>query len=239
MKYDITPEDQKQIEQDMNSNRTLKHLKDMSYFKFSIGDVLVRQDRYGEGEWKTYQINGTAPKYVYAFENELGVGYIRRLSVNGRRFVERSMCVIEFDPSTTRFVTDPDYTDHLMLAEEGEVFDPKVRYEELKKKREAINRKNEKLRIRFANEAEAIAWAKSLKAGDQFWFGYSRNDILRDAKVVSKIHVAAPNMWSNRDYESRIECIPMNGAASNFVYFYSLTSYYIYNSKPYFVEDQV
>src|SRR5690349_10099313 len=150
MKYDVTQEDRDTMARDMKTDRTLKHIANLSFYKFSVGDVLVREEKYHDYkndkiEWKVRTDNNNIPyKYVYVFENELEVGYIRRLSVNGQKFVERPMCITGFDPLQTRFALDPEYADHMLLAVEGEEFDTKSRYAEAKKKREKIHRANKK-----------------------------------------------------------------------------------------------
>lgn len=202
MKYEVTQEDRDTMDRDMKSDRVLKHLKNLSFYKFTIGDVLIREDKYtrynanGVGnhayEWRVKLAECDLPyKYVYTFENELGIGYIRRLSINGRKYVERPICVTEFDPDLTRFSLDPEYADHMLLSNENEEFDAKSRYNEIKKKREQNNRKNKKFRLHFANETEAGQYIAKLKIGDTFWWGYSLNNIHKDPYYVTQLEVGS------------------------------------------------
>jgi hypothetical protein len=120
------------------------------------------------------------------FENELGIGYIRRLSVNGIKFIDKVTCVLEFDPNMTRFSLDPEYADHILFSTENSDFDTKSRYNELKKQRERINRKNKKNKLTFIDEKAMEDWMDTLKIGDCFWYSSSISNIPKDAFYVTK-----------------------------------------------------
>lgn len=261
MKYDITQEDRDIMERDMRTDRTLKHLRNLSFYKFSIGDVLIREEKHrnyknGTSEWKVRTADCNLPyKYVYVFENELGVGYIRRLSVNGSKFVERAMCVTEFDPDQTRFSLDPEYADHMLLAEEQDEFDTKSRYAEAKKKREQINRKNKKLAIPMPDEAAVITWMQNLKVGDQIWWGHSISGLYKDAYYVHEINLHAPrtnntpsashnpfgwNFTSKFEPHIKVSTAPPNTLSSAYastLYSNNLMSYYVFNQRPLFFDE--
>lgn len=201
MKYEITQEDKDVMLRDMQTDRTLKHLRNLSFYKFTVGDVLVREEKYrnyqatGKSEWKIRMASDNlAYKYVYVFENDLGVGYIRRLSVNGRKFVETPLCVTQFDPDETRFTLDPEYADHMLLASEDEEFDIKTRYAEAKKRREQVNRKNKKIAIQMPDEATAVAWMKTLKIGDEIWYGYQIGSIEEKPYYIHEVVLTEPQL---------------------------------------------
>lgn len=238
MKYVKDADDRKIEVNDLTHNRTLQHLRDINFYKFSIGDVLVREDKYGEA-WKVKMAScGLAYKYVYAFENDLGVGYIRRLSVNGKKFVDTAVCIVYFDPAKTRFQLDSAYADHILLAAEGEELDVKSEYSDIKKKREGVHRKNKKAAIRITSEAEGVAFIQSLKPGDQFWYGsYSVRSINKEPfKVVSTKVLLHPSIG-----DSYIEYVqggtgyyanrPQRLAARH------LGHSYIFMTKPIFVDE--
>jgi hypothetical protein len=247
MKYDITQEDRDTILHDMQNDRTLKHLRNLSFYKFSIGDVLIKEEKYSKHdgtntyEWKTSIAGCDLPyKYVYVFENELGVGYIRRLSVNGRKFVERPVCVTEFDPDQTRFVLDPEYADHMLLSSEDEAFDTKSRYDTLKKKREQIHRKNKKLRVQIADDAQAAAWMRTLKVGDQLWWGYSISNIYKEAYYVQSVDCGLGMVDARCSV--KLTNVPGGGSQAAYgstIYANNLTRYSVFMQKPTFVEDVI
>jgi hypothetical protein len=206
--------------------------------------VLIREEKYskhdgtGTFEWKTSVAGCDLPyKYVYVFENELEVGYIRRLSVNGRKFVERPICVTEFDPDQTRFALDPEYADHMLLSNEGEDFDTKSRYDELKKKREQIHRKNKKLRVQITDENDAVAWIKTLKVGDQVWWGYSISNIYKEAYYVQSIDIKS----QAGQCSVRLTNVPGGGtgAYGSNLYTGNLIQYSVFMQKPTFIEEVI
>lgn len=257
MKYEITQEDKDVMQHDLAHDRTLKYLRNLSFYKFSIGDVLIREEKTysyktNETSWETKIAGCDLPyKYVYVFENELGVGYIRRLSVNGRKFVEKPICVTEFDPDQTRFSLDPEYADHMLLANEDEEFDAKSRYNELKKKREALHRKNKKVSLRFENEAAAREWVLTLKPGDQFWYGYGissirkepyflHNTVLKDIRPPSSFpHWQAP-FNPHIEISSQPPGTPTTGQFyKNNLYLSSMVGMYFFTERPLFFDEMI
>lgn len=187
MKYVKDADDCNIEKQDMSTNRVLQHLRDINFYKFSVGDILIREDKYGDN-WKVkIAACGLPYKYVYVFENDLGVGYIRRLSVSGEKFVEMAVCVVNFDPRQTRFQLDQAYADHILLAADGDELDIKSAYSDNKKRREQIHRKNKKATVKINNKTDAYNFLKSLKPGDPFWFGWSVRSIRKEPYVVARI----------------------------------------------------
>jgi len=243
MKYDLTAEDHQTMAFDLANDRTLKHIRNLSFYKFSVGDVLVREEKYskhdgsGTHEWKVRVADCNLPyKYVYVFENELGVGYIRRLSVNGRKFVERPLCVTEFDPDQTRFSLDPEYADHMLLGSEDEEFDAKSRYDEVKRKREQVHRKNKKARVQIDSEAAGVAWMKTLKPGDQVWWGYSIGNIYQDPYYVQSVDIQPQESRCSMRLSSTPGGGSVNGYA-NTIYASNTTRYSFFTARPLFVEE--
>lgn len=189
MKYEKDAEDYRIEKYDLEHNRTLQHMMNANLYKFSVGDVLVCEQKYGN-EWKVKTASCGLPyRYVYAFENKLGIGYIRRLSVNGRKFVEAPVCVLHFDPDRVRFQIDPSYADHILLADDVDAFDTKSEYAEQKKKREAMHRKNIKLAEKIESTEDAIKFLKRLKVGDQFWSAWSVRSIEKEPNYVQSIDI--------------------------------------------------
>lgn len=251
MKYEITPEDRRLMEYDLDNDRTLKYLRNLTHYKFSVGDVLVRENLiYSDGEkkWKLELGSGNIPhKYVYLFENDLKVGYIRRLSINGRKFVEQARCVTEFDPDNTRFKLDPEYADHMLLAGEDDEFDASSRYDIMKRRREAINRRNKKIAVPMADEAAARAWIKTLKVGDQIWYGYSIGSIYKTPYTVDQINLypnSTPrnphNLYSGWNQPQDHIIIKQSGSnyGSN-LYVSSLPRYYVFMQRPEFLDEVI
>jgi hypothetical protein len=249
---------------DMSTDKTLKHLRDMSFYKFAIGDVLVKQEKvhkWDQGndvyEWKTsIAACGLPYKYVYLFENELNIGYIRRLSVNGRKFVDTPLCVTEFDPDYIRFELDPEYADHMLLSEEEDKFDTKSRYDAIKRRREQVNRKNKKMAVSLPDVAAAVDWMSKLKVGDQIWYGHGITNIHKDPYFIHEINLVEPpdwkaqqaklgyGSWSHQVFEPYLKISTQAPNGSNMPTGYnnslsanSLTSYVVFAQRPTFVEE--
>lgn len=232
-KYEISPDDQKIMDRDMVTNRTLKHLKNKSIYKFSVGDVLLKEDKYGN-EWRVHTAScGLAYKYVYVFENELNIGYIRRLSIKGDNFVGAPTCVLEFDPETTRFIPDPEFADHVLFGDEGEEFDSQSRYANLKKRREQINRKNKKMAIKFESAQQAIDWIKTLKVGDSFYYADSIGYPNKELIYVTSINMDVDPYRCHITYSTNPTVQGYRMTAGN------MQHKYFFKEKPFFVEDVI
>lgn len=232
-KYEISPDDQKVMDHDMANNRTLKHLKNKAIYKFSVGDVLVREDKYGV-DWKTQLADCGLPyKYVYVFENELNIGYIRRLSIKGDKFVGNATCVLEFDPTYTRFQPDPEFADHILFSEDGDEFDAHTRYTNLKKKREQINRKNKKMAVVIEKPDAAIDWIKTLKVGDTFWYGSSIGHINKEMYYVTSIGLDIDPHRCHITYSTNPTVQGYRMTAGN------MYRHYIFRDKPFYADEIV
>lgn len=233
MKYEISADDIKIMQQDMETNRTLKHLENMSFYKFSVGDVLVREDKFHLG-WKASLAGCGLPyKYVYVFENKLGVGYIRRLSVNGKKFVDVPICVLNFDPAKTRFSLDPEYADHILLSPDEADFDAKSRYAEIKKRRERIHRKNKKARLYFSDAQACNEWLKSLNIGDKLWRGSNLGNIGKEPMHVHKVYV---------DKNPDLSWLQVLSSPNGYPYKQNvkqLMGSNIFTSRPFFLDEEI
>lgn len=249
MKYEITAEDRQIMEHDLANDRTLKHLRNLTFYKFSPGDVLIREElcyapNSSEKKWRVETGSGNLPlKFVYVFENELGIGYIRRMSVSGDRLVERPMCVTEFDPDKTRFKLDPEYADHMLLAAEGDEFDMSERYRAMKKRREAVHRRNKKKMVQLATTGDVINWMKTLKIGDQIWIGYNIGGIHKDPYTIKEIHFSTAgvkppaNTWGYTPEQDYLVTTSGGSAYNSTFYASNLTRYYVFTERPEFADE--
>src|ERR1039458_9087343 len=126
IKYVKTKEDSAREKGDLINNQTVKFIKCQEAFKFNIGDIVIMQYHWGENNWRTKTSSGAigAPtKFMYVFENEIGIGYIKQLRANGKGFATLTTCVADLDPNLVRLVLDPDLVDHMLLSDKGEEFD--------------------------------------------------------------------------------------------------------------------
>lgn len=192
--YEKSVGDADREKQDFNENPIMKYLRYQDHFKFNVGDILIKQTRWYShhsgtmGEWtsETTQL-GVPKKYMYVFENELGIGYLKQLCVDGKRFATALICTANFDAETTRFMLDESFVDHLLVGGEDS-FQHNKEYLEVKKFREDAIRKNKKLVICTNSAKGLFEWWEGLKVGDEFWYGESWDDLIGTKCKVKAIH---------------------------------------------------
>lgn len=175
--YKKTPEDLARERSDLNTSPIMRFLKNRDQYTFNIGDILIKETRWdSKGKWEISKTAiGGIKKYMYVFENELGIGYIKQLKVDGTGFTTNISCVANYDPETVRLSLDPDYADHLLIGEnEFNYNDDYLRKKEFRQ--EAIKR-NRSLVVNTRNEETRMAWYHSLKDGDTIWASWKLDDL--------------------------------------------------------------
>jgi hypothetical protein len=178
LQYDKTADDLKKEKGDLENIPTLRYLRHQDSYKFNIGDVLIKQVSYGgygttPEEWRTERSSSTgAPtKFMYVFENELGVGYIKQLKIDGSGFTNTLHCVASLDPLCTRLSLDPEYVDHMLLGDGGD-FQYNREYVDKKSFRQEAITRNKKLLVNVTSAKKRLEWVHQLKVGDTFWAAY-------------------------------------------------------------------
>ena len=224
---------------DMRTNKALKYIRDVGFYKFNLGDILVREDNHSKQGWKRKEAsNGVPYRYVYLFENDLGVGYIRRMSVTGKHLVDKPICVVEFDPDTTRFILDPGYADHLLFGESEDNFDLKSDYAEAKKKREAIYKANLKIKEDFSSDALFKSFMDNLKVGDTLWISYSTRTLYDEPIRVESIN-KDPNTGEYSFITYTTERQRINGWTPSWEKCENLRDKSVFAQKPFFFKDLI
>lgn len=173
LKYEKTHADRAREVSDISRSPIMRFLKHQDYFKFNVGDVLIKQTRLTlNSEWATeITVGVNAPKkFMYVFENELGIGYVKQLRVDGQGFTSSLVCTANFDPDRVRFQLDPDFVDHMLIGEDDE-FEYNKEYTNKKAFREEALKKNAKILVHTRSMNKRIKWISNLKVGDIFWMG--------------------------------------------------------------------
>lgn len=211
--YEKTQADIDREESDLKSNAIMRWLLCQDAFKFNPGDIIIKKTRsytYNPQshnqtkEWETEVVNkttGAPKKYVYAFENKLGIGYIRQLRTNGG-YCGTLICVANFDPENTKFELDPDFIEHTLIGD-GE-FEPNTEYQQKKKFREEAMRANKKLLVKTSSKSGLKSWFMSLKPGDEFWYGATFDELVGTKYKVIAIHKGnkpKPREWALSSYQ--------------------------------------
>lgn len=186
--YKKTHADRAREVSDITHSPIMRFLKHQDYFKFNIGDVLIKQTRITlHSEWETEVIMGVnAPKkYMYVFENELGIGYVKQLRVDGEGFTSSLVCTANFDPDRVRFQLDPSFVDHMLIGEDGD-FEYNREYASKKSFREEAIKKNMKILVHTRSMKKRLKWMANLKMGDVFWMGDSFDEMVKQKYEVTE-----------------------------------------------------
>lgn len=195
--YDKTQEDDRREESDLKNNSIMRWLQNQDAFKFNPGDILIKKTknynynahtRSQDHTWHTEVITKatSAPKkYIYAFENKLGIGYLRQLKADGSGYCGTLICVANFDPDNTRFELDPDFIDHTLVGE-GD-FQYNNEYAEKRKFRNEAMEANRKIMVRTSSKKQLIDWFLGLKPGDIFWYGPTFDELVECKYKVIKL----------------------------------------------------
>jgi hypothetical protein len=179
MKFKLESSDHKKFSHDLATNPIMKFLKHREELRFSVGDVLIKQTTRwvphgAEREWANETVSSVsnAPKkYVYVYENEFGIGYIRQLKADGSGFTTYWCCLANIDPDTTRFIVDPEYAEHLLLSENGDDYNYNAQFLQDKAKRTEILKHNKALLEDVSSPANTNDVLRKLVPGQTFWYG--------------------------------------------------------------------
>ena len=170
--------DIKKEERDLEALQVLRFLSHQDSFKFNVGDILIKKTVNWDENKPIFETDldevGAPIKYVYAFENNLGVGYIKALKKDGQGPSKSAVCLAKFDPRNTRFALDPHYADHLILGE-GE-YKYNAQHEYMKTYRNEAMEKNKTLLINAMSDKDTLAWWRAIKVGDLIYCGAHYTD---------------------------------------------------------------
>lgn len=198
MIYTKSKEDQQREDHDLKNNPLMRWLNNRDAFQFKVGDILIKKTfssswnpqthNWTDSEWVTEVVNKNNPapkKYIYAFENSLGIGYLKPLKANGTGGTEQLICVINLDPQYVKFELDPDYVDHTLIGD-GD-FNYNEEYQEKKKFRREAMEKNKKLLVKTSSDKSLIDWYNNLKVGDEFWYGATFDELVTQKYRIKAI----------------------------------------------------
>ena len=200
LKYVRTPEDISKENRDSRDNQTVRFLKYQEAFRFNIGDIVIMQYNYNGHQWNTKTTSGgtDAPvKYMYVFENEVGIGYIKQLRANGKGFTTITICVADLNPLNVRLILDPELVDHLLLGDANEEFDYSRIHAQRTAFRKEATEKNKKLLKDLSTPELRVEWFYSLKKGDKVWMGYDWNSVVNNMQEVTEIFEVPRKEWSH------------------------------------------
>jgi hypothetical protein len=191
MNLNKTAMDKSIEKRDLEKDKTMIFLANMDSAKFKVGDILIKKcliRGYDDDESKwivEIDENDLPVMYVYAFENKLGVGYVKQLNPDGTGpSRSKPIPMTKIDLSENKFELDPGYAEHLLLGE-GE-YKYNERHERILRFREEALNKNKALCIP-SDIKNYRAWWKTLKVEDTLYVGDMSSDLGRDVFKVIKV----------------------------------------------------
>lgn len=174
MKVELKPDEQKQLDQAVKNNQVRKWLAVRDTLKFEVGDVLIKLFRRGgyndeKVTWVPENIASDtkmAQRYVYIFEDEMGIGYFKKLRLSDGTLGKEMFSITDFDFDSTRFEVDPEYAEHTLLDAEFDI-------KEIRKKalegRKIATKMNRKMGQKFKTLKEINGFFEKLNVGDTFF----------------------------------------------------------------------
>lgn len=194
MQETLSQEELKRIKNLQNYSQAYYWLKVKEDSNFNLGDILVKMcvKKWGEdGEATSYEAesvsskSNTPRKYKVVYIDQYSVPFAKCIKADGKLGKEL-ICLAEINPQYNFFKVDPDYVEHTILADEGEVFVADQRLKEVKRQRREIHKQNKALREKITTLNEADKFLESLKPRDRFWIADKGND---DSAFISEYKV--------------------------------------------------
>lgn len=241
MKVIIDTELQEQLNDAMESNSVRRWLKQKDEMKFEIGDVILKyflRTNYEtkKQSWVAENINSDnkmAQRYVYIFEDEFGIGYLKQLRVGNGTLGKELYCLTDFDLIDTKFEVDPEYAEHVLLDAD---FDIKQIHKVSLAARKIITKMNRKIGQKPKTMQEFNDCFDKIKVGDVFWTSSDYTGrFIQEMKVlaITKINLSdleQQNDWNWKLFKERAKKDEVN-TPINSTYTYKITYTGTYSNK--------
>jgi hypothetical protein len=247
MKLELTDSDKKKFEAEATFNPVIRYLKNQDNLRFNIGDILIRETLTSKfnphsGSWDSAawcistvsSVSNAPKKFMYVYENEYGVGYIKQLKASGDGFTDYYACLANTDPTNTRYKVDPDYADHMLINGNSDDYKPSEAFEEDKKRRLEIKEYNKSLLRKVGNHKEVNDLMDSLKVGDQLWWGwdiYSAANKPYTVKTTAKKVEYSKQGWTSEGSDGTDSHYRIMTVADNSGCVFTLTTKELINKK--------
>ena len=174
MKFELTDAQKDHIQYELERNIVRRWIDNRENIRFEIGDVLIKRTKQysPEGEPEKWNIEHVGSnkkmhqRYVYVFEDEHGIGFIKRLNVSTGELGQDLWCMTEFDHSYQQFMVDPEFAESTLLGGE---FDLKKIHEGTLAARKVIIKMNRKIGVRPKTLKDFNDLVSKMKVGDKFW----------------------------------------------------------------------
>lgn len=132
-----------------------KWLKAKANLNFQVGDILLKTKKTycfdtSKYEWKleTISKNNEMPRrFVYVYEDEFGIGFIRELMVSTGELGHDDICLASLDFDNVKFDVDPEYAERVLLDSS---FDIQEMHKKSLENRKVISKVNRTLGVRLS-----------------------------------------------------------------------------------------
>lgn len=174
MKVELKPDEQKQLNSAVESNKVARWLRQKEMMQFEIGDVVLKYHlrtdyQTKKQSWVPENINSDnkmAQRYVYIYQDEFGIGYLKQLRVANGTLGKEIYCLTDYDFNDTKFEVDPEYAERVFLDAD---FDIKEIHKASLSARKIVTKMNRKIGLKPKTLQEYNDIFEKLKVGDTFW----------------------------------------------------------------------
>mgnify|MGYP003498143637 CR=1 FL=1 len=210
MKVNLTAEEKKQVEVALQNNKVRQWIEYKSNMKFEVGDVLIckylRTDYTTKQDyWDIENIvssNKMPQRYVYIYEDENGIGFMKRLRLSNGTLGKELLCMTEFNLSDTRFEVDPEYAESQLLDTD---FSIKELHKKANENKNIVVKMNRKIGKKLATMEDHNTYFDTISVGDKIYTTldytgrYTRIYDIVDMKKVP-IKIAANEDWYTQNF---------------------------------------
>lgn len=214
MKVELTKEQEAEIKYALDNNSVRRWLQQKDNMKFEIGDVVLKYNlrtdyQTKKQSWVAENINSDnqlAQRYVYIYEDEFGIGYLKQLRVANGSLGKELYCLTDFNLKEVKFEVDPEYAEKVLL--DGE-FDIKEIHKASLRARKIVTKMNRKIGKKGKTVQDFNDMFDNVKVGDTFWTTTDYTGRWIQEYKITKIEKVAikdlesKNDWTWRNWKER------------------------------------
>jgi len=236
MKPELSGSDKNWVEWHKRHNPVIKFIRNKNAISFQPGDILIKEELQHDNSWKIVPVSAqskVAKKYIFMFEDEYGVGYVKQLKAESNEYVHNIICLASIDHDRIRFQVDPEYATHILINGEG-TYDHSVEYKLVKERREKVRTENLKLARNKSRGQDVESIFAGLNVGDKFWVGNDMNGSdSEELEIMNKS--TTPGLYGGKVTGLMVKDYKGNSKLLTHERFHG----YVFKSKPMKIEDML
>ena len=142
-----------------------------------------------------------------------------------------------------QYILDKSYADFLMLAEDGEEFDPFKTINDISDHKKEIYNKNKRLSLPTSSTRSVNKWLSKLNVGDKLWMDPRYGDQPSSSYITIKSIRESRSIDGKKDFTLEVDDLHYNGWGLN-VWNKCITSEtfrwkHVWNTKPFDYKDEI